>query len=91
MEHFSKTAPPKRKLSLGINDGPGAKKAKESGTEDSESDSSSGEDDKDISVDSNKNEVEVSFGVFTSQGGKNEYWTRKIVTYFVLLTCLTFR
>merc|ERR1719500_1277905 len=41
VEHFSKTAPPKRKLSLGINDGPGGKKAKESGTEDSESDSSS--------------------------------------------------
>ena len=70
VEHFSKTAPPKRKLSLGINDGPGGKKAKESGTEDSESDSSSGEDDTDAnnSIDSNKNEVEVSFGVFTSQG-----------------------
>ena len=70
MEHFSKTAPPKRKLSLGINDGPGGKKAKESGTEDSESDSSSGESDTDAnnSIDSNKNEVEISFGVFTSQG-----------------------
>ena len=42
--HFSKTAPPKRKLLLGINDGPGAKKNKTGDdTEDSESDSSSGE------------------------------------------------
>ena len=69
MEHFSKTAPPKRKLKLGVNDGPISKKAKESGTEDSESDSSSGEtDDAEISIDSNKNEVEISFGVFISQG-----------------------
>ena len=70
VDHFSKTAPPKRKLKLGLNDGPGSKKAKESGTEDSESDSSSGE--ADNSVDSNKNEVEISFGVFTSQGQLEE-------------------
>jgi len=53
VEHFSKTAPPKRKLSLGINDGPGAKKAKESGTEDSESDSSS-DDSSDSEAEDNK-------------------------------------
>ena len=47
--HFSKTAPPKRKLLLGVNDGPGTKKKKVAATgggddtEDSESDSSSGE------------------------------------------------
>ena len=44
MTHFSKTAPPKRKLLLGIQDGPGAKKNKTGeDTEDSGSDSSSGE------------------------------------------------
>ena len=45
VDHFNKTAPPKRKLSLGINDGPGNKKTKKKAdteTEDSESDSSSG-------------------------------------------------
>ena len=44
VDHFSKTAPPKRKLALGINDGPDKKKTKkkeDSETEDSESDSSS--------------------------------------------------
>merc|ERR1719147_7393 len=58
VEHFSKTAPLKRKLSLGINDGPGAKKAKESGTEDSESDSSS-DDSSDSETDVKKSEAEA--------------------------------
>ena len=55
--HYSKTAPPKRKLALEINDGPDTKKTKkkeESGTSDSESDSSSGEE---AGLD---NEVEIS-------------------------------
>ena len=70
VNHFSKTAPPKRKLSLGINDGPSSKKAKDSGTEDSESDSSSGEREaiKNTSVDSYSNEVEISFGIFDKKG-----------------------
>ena len=55
MAHFSKTAPPKRKLMLGVNDGPGAKKSKDGDdTEDSESDSSSGEESFE------GNEVEIS-------------------------------
>ena len=63
VDHFSKTAPPKRKLALGINDGPDKKKTKkkktkkveeDSGTSDSESDSSSGEERR---LD---NEVEIS-------------------------------
>ena len=56
VEHFSKTAAPKRKLALGMNDGPKKKTKKaveESGTSDSESDSSSGEEGLD-------NEVEIS-------------------------------
>ena len=56
MSHFSKTAPPKRKLLLGVNDGPGAKKTKTGeDTEDSESDSSSGE------TEAPDHEVEISF------------------------------
>ena len=57
VSHFSKTAPPKRKLLLGVNDGPGAKKNKsgDPDTEDSESDSSSGE------SEGLDQEVEVSF------------------------------
>ena len=55
MSHFSKTAPPKRKLLLGVNDGPGAKKTKGEDTEDSESDSSSGE------TEAPDHEVEISF------------------------------
>ena len=65
VDHFSKTAPPKRKLALGINDGPSSKKTKkkeESETEDSESDSSesSGEN-------VGEHEVEISFS-----GGRME-------------------
>ena len=64
--HFSKTAPPKRKLALGINDGPNVKKTKkkeaESGTSDSESDSSSGEEE---SLD---NEVEISLCTERTEG-----------------------
>ena len=64
--HFSKTAPPKRKLALGINDGPDTKKTKkkveESGTSDSESDSSSGEEE---GLD---NEVEISFCTARTEG-----------------------
>ena len=55
VSHFSKTAPPKRKLLLGVNDGPGAKKTKGEDTEDSESDSSSGE------TEAPDHEVEISF------------------------------
>ena len=56
VSHFSKTAPPKRKLLLGVNDGPGAKKNKTGDdTEDSESDSSSGE------SEGLDQEVEISF------------------------------
>ena len=59
MSHFSKTAPPKRKLLLGVNDGPGVKKTKTGedteDTEDSESDSSSGE------TEAPDHEIEISF------------------------------
>ena len=64
--HFSKTAPPKRKLALGITDGPDIKKTKkkveESGTSDSESDSSSGEEE---GLD---NEVEISICTARTEG-----------------------
>ena len=64
--HFSKTAAPKRKLALGINDGPNIKKTKkkveESGTSDSESDSSSGEEE---GLD---NEVEISLCTERTEG-----------------------
>ena len=45
VQHFRNTAPPKRKLQLGVGQGPGGKKAKtgDNETEDSESDSSLGE------------------------------------------------
>ena len=59
--HFSKTAPPKRKLALGINDGPGIKKTKKK-VEESESDSSSGEEE---GLD---NEVEISFCTARTEG-----------------------
>ena len=66
VDHFSKTAPPKRKLALGINDGPDTKKTKkkveESGTSDSESDSSSGEEEE---LD---NEVEISLCTERTEG-----------------------
>ena len=70
--HFSKTAPPKRKLLLGVNDGPGTKKKKVAGagggddTEDSESDSSSGEDRLD-------NEVEISLCTEKLEGFLNPH------------------
>ena len=65
VEHFSKTAAPKRKLALGMNDGPKKKTKKkveeESGTSDSESDSSSGEEGLD-------NEVEISLCTERTEG-----------------------
>ena len=76
VDHFSETAPPKRKLALGINDGPNKKKTKkkvekkvekkESGTSDSESDSSSGEDRLD-------NEVEISLCTEKLEGFQNPH------------------
>ena len=75
LDHFNKTAPPKRKLSLGINEGPSSKKAKqkEEDTEDSESDSSGEE--------LGENEVEISLcreiieGLHLVQSGHFQKWT----------------
>ena len=80
MTHFSKTAPPKRKLLLGIQDRPGAKKNKTGDdTEDSESDSSSGE------SEGLDQEVEISFykDANSTKGKAYQY----LAFWLLYLTC----